>query len=176
MRTILPKVRSKPTKDIFQSGFDRHLKRTNDTEEKSDIYKFAHERGNLSKLLNANDTNESVTKSKTILIVAPTTDDNFTIFPTQLITGITISRIRAVWYSAAGSPSADWTIRFSDDRSAAGTELKVGGYTTTNQSTGDNLTDFDNKAIPQSNWVWVDITAIGTIADSDNLSITIFYE
>lgn len=67
-----------------------------------------------------------------------------------------VSQITAVVHGS--TPSLDWTIRYDADRSAAGTELKVGGWTTTNTTTGHTITSFDNALVPAGSWLWLETT------------------
>jgi hypothetical protein len=71
---------------------------------------------------------------------------------------LTVSKLRAV---ARFSTATDvrWTIRFGSDRSAAGTEIVVGGTITTNTTTGQVITTLSNASIPANSFFWIEVTA-----------------
>lgn len=77
---------------------------------------------------------------------------------------LTITKLRAVLVGTA-SPSISWTLRFGPDRDAVGTEVVVGGTTTTSITTGDDITALTNPVIPTNNFLWLETTAAsGTVS------------
>jgi len=109
------------------------------------------------------------TLSKSITIEDPTATEDISIFFTNL--AITITEIRAV--VRGSTPSVTWTIRHGTSRSATGAEVVTGGTTTTDQSTGSDVTSFDDATIVFDSFVWLETTAqTGTV---DELAITIVY-
>jgi hypothetical protein len=85
---------------------------------------------------------------------------------------ITISKIKAVLVGTS-SPSVTWTLRYAADRSAAGTEVVIGGTTTTSVS-GVDVTVLDNPTIPADNFFWIETTAqSGTV---EAMTITAVYK
>lgn len=84
-----------------------------------------------------------------------------------------LDRMQAVIVGTA-SPSITWTIRFAENRSAAGTEIVAGGTTTSSLTTGSNIASFTNGTIPVESWVWLETTAnAGSVA---LLTVTLFFD
>lgn len=108
-------------------------------------------------------------KSKSITIENPTNIEDISMFFTPV--ALTISEIQVVLRGAA--PSVDWTVRHDPDRSAVGNEVVTGGNTSTNETTGDNITVMDDPTIPADSFIWIETTAkTGTV---DAMHITIRY-
>jgi len=85
---------------------------------------------------------------------------------------LTVAKITAILIGTA-SPSVTWTIRFGPDRNAAGTEVVTGGTTTTNITTGDDVTVLTAPAIPADSFIWLETTAVsGTVT---SMSISVVY-
>jgi len=105
---------------------------------------------------------------KAITVEDPTSSEDITMFFTPI--AITITEMRAVVRGT--SPSVTWTIRHhATDRSNAGNEVVTGGTTTTSESTGSDVTSFNDATIPADSYVWLETTAeSGT---TDELSVTI---
>ncbi len=86
--------------------------------------------------------------------------------PSQIV----VSEMRAVLkpQNPPGTPSITWTVRYDTDRDAAGTEIEVGGRTSTNVNAGDSVTggDLDNATIPAGAWVWMEIVTATTGVDA----------
>lgn len=82
----------------------------------------------------------------------------------------TVSSIRAV-IRGSSVPGVTWTIRYGADRASAGTEVKIGGVTTTDINSGDNVTVFDNAVIPANVWVWLETTSVS--GSVNELSVTV---
>lgn len=71
------------------------------------------------------------------------------------------------------TPSVTWTIRHGTDRSAAGAEVVTGGTTTTSESTGSDVTAFNDATIGADSHIWLETTAkTGTV---DWISVTVIY-
>lgn len=107
--------------------------------------------------------------SKAITIEAPTASEDISMFFTER--AITITEIRAV--IRGSTPSLTWTIRHAASRAAVGTEVVTGGTTTTSQTTGDDVTSFDDATIPADSFVWLETTARTPVVNE--LSVTIVY-
>ena len=109
-------------------------------------------------------------KSKSVTIESPDNAEDITLFFTPV--ALTINEIRAVLRGGL-PPSVTWTLRYGSDRDAVGTEVIVGGTTTTDVNTGDDITVMDNPSIPADSYVWLETTAqSGTV---NGLHITIRY-
>ena len=108
--------------------------------------------------------------SKTIIVENPTSSEDLSYFFTD--TELNVSKIRPILVGSA-TPSVTWTLRFGPDRSAAGTEIVIGGSTTTDTTTGSDITVLDNAVIPADSHVWLETTAkSGTV---NSISLTLFY-
>ena len=108
-------------------------------------------------------------KSKSVTVESPSASENIALFYTPV--ELTVLGLSSVLRGLA--PSIDWTIRYDTDRSAVGTELVVGGSTTTSITVGDDVTAFDNPVIPADSFVWLRTT--GLTGSVDSLHITIRY-
>ena len=107
--------------------------------------------------------------SKSITVESPTATEDISIFFTNL--AITVTEIRAVVRGT--TPSVTWTIRHGTSRSGTGAEVVTGGTATTDQSTGSDVTSFDDATIVADSFVWLETTAqTGTV---EELAITIVY-
>ena len=108
-------------------------------------------------------------RDKAIIIENPSGAEDISFWFTNK--AITISEMRAV--VRGSTPSVTWTIRHGPDRSAAGNEVVTGGTTTTSQSTGSDVTVFNDATIPADSFIWVETTAqSGTV---DEIYITAVY-
>jgi hypothetical protein len=118
------------------------------------------------------DTNKNTAlKSKSVTMENPDAAEDITIFYTPV--QMTVYELAAVLVGIS-TPSATWTLRFASDRSDPGTEIIVGGTATTDVTTGDKITTFDNDTIPAGSWVWMETTAQGGVVST--LHITIRYK
>ena len=106
---------------------------------------------------------------KAIVIPEPVNTDDITLFFTD--EAITVTQLNAVIRGT--TPSATWTVRFAADRSATGTEVVTGGTTTTSQTTGSEITVFNDATIDAGSWVWVEVTAISGTVDELNITLTV---
>lgn len=113
---------------------------------------------------------QTARKSKSITVESPSSAEDITMFYTPV--ALTITEIQAVLRGSA-SPSIDWTLRFDSDRDAVGTEVIVGGTTTTNITVGDNITAMNNAVVPADSFIWLETTSIG--GSVEMLHITIRY-
>jgi len=130
---------------------------------------LATDHGNLAGLLDDDHPQYGLKKSKSITIENPTDSEDITMFFTEK--AITITEIRAVVRGT--TPSLTWTIRHGTDRSAAGAEVVTSGTTTTSESTGSDVTSFNDATIIADSFVWLETTAeSGT---TDEAAITIVY-
>lgn len=108
-------------------------------------------------------------RSKSITIEDPTATEDLSVFFTNK--AITVTEMRAVVRGA--TPSVTWTIRHGTSRSAAGAEVVTGGTATTDESTGSDVTSFDDATIVADSFVWLETTVqTGTV---DEMSVTIVY-
>lgn len=107
--------------------------------------------------------------SKTITIESPTSSEDISIFFTNK--AITVTEVRAI--TVGTSPSTTWKIYHETNRSSSGNDLIIAGTTTTSQSSGNDLTSFDDATIVADSFIWLETSAqSGTVQE---LSITIFY-
>jgi len=107
--------------------------------------------------------------SKTITIEDPTSSEDISMFFTNL--AISVQEMRAV--VRGSTPSVTWTVRHGTDRSGTGAEVVTGGTTTTSQTSGSDVTTFNDATIVADSFVWVETTAqTGTV---DELTITVIY-
>lgn len=107
--------------------------------------------------------------SKTITVESPSASEDISIFFTNK--AITVTEIRAI--TVGTSPSTTWTIKHETNRSSSGNPIITAGTTTTSQTSGNDLTSFNDATILADSFVWLETTATsGTVND---LSITIFY-
>lgn len=98
------------------------------------------------------------TLNKTFTLQEPTATDDITVFRTD--EAITIQEVIAV--STGGSPSTEYALKYSTDRSAAGTTL-VSATTTTSTSTGD-VASLTNANIPADSFIWIETTTVSGTA------------
>ncbi len=85
---------------------------------------------------------------------------------------LTVTSLRAVLRGST-SPSVTWTVRFASVRNAVGTEVVVGGTTTTSVTTGDTVTTLTNPVIPADSFIWIETTVqSGVVLD---LTISVVY-
>ena len=91
--------------------------------------------------------------SRTLTLEEPTVSDDITIFRTDV--AIVIQEVIA--FSTGTSPDTTYDIKYSTDRSAAGTSL-VSSEQTTSVSTGDVAT-ISNVNIPANSIVWLEVSA-----------------
>lgn len=104
---------------------------------------------------------------KSLSVVSPEVLDQFTMFFTTK--KITISEIISVVEGT--DPSTNFTVKFSPDRSAAGTEVVGDGITCNNTTTGLITTTINNPIIPKDNFIWIVINTVsGTV---DQLHVTL---
>ena len=108
-------------------------------------------------------------RSKSLIIESPDNAEDISFFFTDI--PLTISKIRAVLVGS--TPSVTWSLRHAADRSAAGTELIIGGTTTTEVTTGVDITIFNWPNIIADSHVWFETTAkSGTV---ESIILTVFY-
>lgn len=110
-------------------------------------------------------------RSKSITVEEPTDSEDISWFFTDR--AITVSEVRAVVVQSAASPAVTWTIRHGTDRSAAGAELETGGRETTSETTGDDITSFDDATIIANSFVWVETAAS---ANTKQLHLTMCFD
>jgi len=97
--------------------------------------------------------NKDSMTSRTLTLEEPTVSDDITIFRTDV--AIVIQEVIA--FSTGTSPDTTYDIKYSTDRSAAGTSL-VSSEQTTSVSTGDVAT-ISNVNIPANSIVWLEVSA-----------------
>lgn len=69
----------------------------------------------------------------------------------------TLTKLRIVLRGT--TPSVTWTLRHDSVRTAAGTVVATG--TSTNTTTGDEVTSFSDATIPAGNHLWLETSAVG---------------
>lgn len=100
---------------------------------------------------------------KSITIESPSASEDISMF--YIDRNMTISKIIVV-LKGSSTPSVTWTIRHSDDRNGVGKEVVTAGTTTTNTTTGDIITTFNDATIPSNSFIWLETTAqSGTVAE-----------
>jgi hypothetical protein len=115
------------------------------------------------------DTNKNTAlKSKSVTMENPDAAEDITLFYTPV--EMKVYELAAVLVGAS-TPSSTWTLRYDPDRSAVGTEIIVGGTATTDLTTGDKITTFDNDTIPAGSWVWMETTAQSGVVSTLNITI-----
>lgn len=92
---------------------------------------------------------------RAMTILSPVLNDNVTLFYTSV--AVTVSKFVSV---ISGSGSVVYTVLFAADRLASGTEVVVGGSSSSSLTTGDVITTFTNAIIPANSFVWVKLTAV----------------
>jgi hypothetical protein len=107
---------------------------------------------------------------KSITIENPSSAEDISFFFTNA--ALTITEIRAVIVGSS-TPSITWTLRHGIDRSAAGSEVITGGTATTSDSSGNDITTFDDPTVVADSFIWVETTAKSGIVES--LMLTVFY-
>jgi len=108
-------------------------------------------------------------RSKSIIVEGADNSEDLSFFFTDI--PLTVIKIRAVLVGII--PSVTWTLRHGTDRSAIGTELILAGTTTTEVTTGVDVTIFNWPNIPANSHVWFETTAkSGTV---ESLILTLFY-
>lgn len=105
---------------------------------------------------------------KGITIPNPTNSEDISLF--FMNRAITITEMRAVVRGT--TPSVTWTIRHASDRSAAGTEVVTGGTTTTSETSGSDVTVFNDATIPADSFTWFETSATSGTVDEIHLTIT----
>jgi hypothetical protein len=107
--------------------------------------------------------------SKSLVIESPSGSENISFFYTDV--PITISKMIAVLKGT--TPSLTWSIKHDIDRSGSGNEVVTGGTTTTNTTTGNIITVFNDATIPANSFIWFISTAqSGTITE---FSVSLIY-
>lgn len=109
---------------------------------------------------------------KTITIENPNDTEDLTFFfnrDTFYIEQVDIVLI------GSSSPSITWTLRFDSDRSATGTEIITGGTTTTNTTSGETVTSFNNRTIPSDNYLWLETTATSGVVTQFSITVSGYY-
>jgi len=91
--------------------------------------------------------------NRTLTLEEPTVSDDITIFRTD----VAIVMQEVIAFSTGTSPDTTYDIKYSTDRSAAGTSL-VSSEQTTSVSTGDVAT-ISNVNIPANSFVWLEVSA-----------------
>lgn len=100
----------------------------------------------------------------------PSSSEDISLFFTDV--AITITQLNAVLVGSS-TPSVTWTLRHGTDRSATGNEVVTGGTTTTNTTTGAEITSFDDATIPAGSFIWLETTAkSGTV---NNIMVSLEY-
>jgi len=103
-----------------------------------------------------------------ITVENPSATEDFAIAFTNW--AITVTEMRGVVRGT--SPSITWTIRHGTDRSATGAEVVTGGTTTTSQSSGSDVTSFNDATIVADSFIWLETTAkSGTVNEINITSI-----
>jgi len=104
---------------------------------------------------------------KALTITTPSDSENVVLFFTT--EPVFLQQIRSV--VTGSTPSVTFSIRYGPDVSLAGTEVKTGGITVTNTTTGLSTTALDNFFIPGGVFIWLTTTATSGTVDLLNVSL-----
>ena len=105
-----------------------------------------------------------------IIVELPDSAEDLSFFFTDI--PLTLTKIRPILVGSS-TPSVTWTLRHGTDRSAAGAEVVTSGTTTTEVTTGIDITSFNDETIIANSHVWFETTAkSGTV---DSLALTLFF-
>jgi hypothetical protein len=110
-------------------------------------------------------------KGKSITIERPAVNNDLTWFYTNQ--AITISEVESVLRGSFDA-SGLFAIRYSSNRSLAGTELTTIAITCTNRTTGQITSSFAAPNIPADNWVWIAVSGVSGVATSQ-LHVTVHF-
>jgi hypothetical protein len=83
---------------------------------------------------------------------------------------LTISRVDAV-LTGGTSPSISFSLRHGADVSAAGTAVTTDPITTASTTSGSVSTSFQDPAIPEGQWLWLEVTASSGSPQALTLSV-----
>lgn len=108
---------------------------------------------------------------KSISIDTPTGADNLTMFYTTR--PIEVKQLISV-VTGTGGPSVTWSIRFSANRNASGTEVLPGGITTTSIGLAQINSNFPNSHIPAGSFLW--FTSTGVTGNPTALDVTLVFQ
>lgn len=108
------------------------------------------------------------TESKGIVLDAPTTSEDVTIWRTPV--NITITALHCV---LVGGTSLQYTIRYHTDRNNAGSQVVNGGTLCGSTTTGTANSGL-SVAVAAGNWIWLE-TATGGSGTVNNFAATITY-
>jgi len=109
-------------------------------------------------------------QSESLTITDPTSSENVSLFFTNK--AVTITEMRCV-LQGSGSQSVTWTVKHGSSR-ASGTPVVTAGTTTTNITTGDDVTSFDSEAVAADSFIWVETSAL--VATVDEMALTVYFE
>lgn len=104
---------------------------------------------------------------RTLLVEAPLSGDDDPSFYTR--EAVTLRQLTAILRNPAappGTPQVDWRLRFDADRSAVGTAVITAVTATTNATTGQAVTVFNNGIIPADRFVWLELVTVTTVLDA----------
>jgi len=104
---------------------------------------------------------------KALTITSPNDSEKVVLFFTT--EPVVLQQIRSVVTGV--TPSVTFSIRFGPDVSLTGTEVKTGGITVTNTTTGLSTTTLDNPSIPGGVFIWLTTTATSGTVDLLNVSL-----
>lgn len=107
-------------------------------------------------------------KVKCITIDSPTASEDLSLAFFDV--AVTITKLVAVLVGS--SPSLTWTLRHDSDRSATGSEVVTSGTVTTNTTTGDIITSFNDATIPADSFLWLETSAMSNVSQ---MALTIVY-
>ena len=103
-----------------------------------------------------------------VSITSPSASERIALFFTTQ--ALTVTRINSVLVGS-GTPSATFSIRFGDRIDQPGTEVVTGGITTTNTTTGQATTSFNQASIPANSWVFLTTSAVSGVISSLNVTV-----
>lgn len=104
-----------------------------------------------------------------ITLESPTSSEDATIFKTDF--AITVTKLTGVLRYSTGTPDITVTIRHDPDRNAVGNEVVTGGTLINSNTTGTEVTVFNDATIPAGSWVWLESTALNGAINELNVTI-----
>ena len=105
--------------------------------------------------------------TKSITVEDPTASEDISIGFTEV--ALTITEMRCV--VRGSTPSSTLTIRHGTDRSATGAEAVTGGTVVTSESTGSDITSFNDATIVADSFIWLETTAESGTTDEVSCQI-----
>jgi len=107
-----------------------------------------------------------------VMLPDPVVGDKFPIHRAHK--ALTITNVYAVVKGTA--PSVTIKLTHDADASASGTEILNVPTAITNQTSGHNLTTFNDSTIPLGNWINIELTAVSGVVEHIMVQLTWNYD